>query len=133
VILACSSRHVLGLNSCGAWLFVVWDNSLHRPTKDVDLLGYGRNDKDELLAIFKSIARSPDNGRGEPHIGSDVDSGVVPEIVPDGVTFLSESFTASDIDKDGEYHGVRVRGIALLDTAKIHALASCKVKPAASP
>lgn len=37
----------------GAWLFVVWNNALHRPTKDIDLLGFGSNDQDKLLDIFK--------------------------------------------------------------------------------
>ena len=39
----------------GAWLFVVWNNTLHRPTRDLDLLGYGANDQHSLLAIFKAL------------------------------------------------------------------------------
>lgn len=84
----------------GAWLFVMWNNSLHRPTKDIDFLGFGSNDKQVLLTMFKQIAGSSD-------------------IAPDGIRFLSDGFKASDIDKDGHYHGVRIMGTAMLGTAKL--------------
>lgn len=84
----------------GAWLFVVWSNALHRPTKDIDLLGLGNNDLDELLAIFKFIA-----------------SVAVDE--PDGVFFIIDSFNVTQIKEDDHYQGVRITGLATLDKAKI--------------
>ena len=84
----------------GAWLFVVWSNTLHRPTKDIDLLGFGHNDPDELLTIFKSIV-----------------SLVVDE--PDGVFFVMDSLNAAQIKEDDHYQGVRITGQATLDTAKV--------------
>ena len=84
----------------GAWLFVVWNNVLHRPTKDVDLLAFGSNDQDELLTIFKSIAS-------------------VAIEVPDGLFFVMDSFKAARIKEGEHYQGVRITGQAKLDTAKI--------------
>ncbi|MBL4774264.1 MAG: nucleotidyl transferase AbiEii/AbiGii toxin family protein [Alcanivoracaceae bacterium] len=84
----------------GSWLFVVWDNTLHRPTKDIDLLGVGESDKGELLEIFKKIADlEPDS--------------------PDGLCFDLDAFKAVDIKKDDNYQGVRISGLVTLDSAKI--------------
>ena len=84
----------------GAWLFVVWNNALHRPTKDIDLLAYGNDGQDELLAIFKSIAS----------LSTDE---------PDGVIFAMESFKAVQIKEGDHYQGVRITGQAKLDTANV--------------
>jgi hypothetical protein len=84
----------------GSWLFVVWDKAFHRPTKDIDLLGFGSNDKNELLRKFKTTAKiDPD--------------------CPDGLYFELKSFNAVEIKKEGNYQGVRISGIAILDSAKI--------------
>jgi len=32
----------------GAMLFLIWTGDLHRPTKDIDLLSFGKNDVDVL-------------------------------------------------------------------------------------
>lgn len=84
----------------GSWLFVVWDNALHRPTKDIDLLGVGEDDKDKLLSIFKSIA--------------DIEPSIT-----DGLKFAVDAFKAIEIKKEGNYQGIRISGLVLLDTAKI--------------
>ena len=52
---------------------MIWNNALHRPTKDADLLGFGNNDEDELLQVFKSVAQ-------------------VAIAVPDGLNFKLDSF-----------------------------------------
>ena len=39
----------------GSMLFLVWTGDLHRPTKDIDLLGFGQNDAGILQANFKTI------------------------------------------------------------------------------
>lgn len=39
----------------GAFLFTVWFEVSHRPTKDLDLLGYGANDIAELEKTFISL------------------------------------------------------------------------------
>lgn len=84
----------------GAWLFVLWNNALHRPTRDVDLLGYGDNSEEQLLAIFQKIASMA----VEP---------------ADGLVFNLEGFSAEQIKKDGDYQGVRINGQAMLDSAII--------------
>ena len=44
-------------------LFSVWTGDLHRPTKDIDLLGFGSNDIDVLVNDFKIIcATEADDG-----------------------------------------------------------------------
>ncbi len=41
----------------GAMLFVVWDEKTHRPTRDVDLMGFGPSEKmDSMYALH-----SPEN------------------------------------------------------------------------
>lgn len=84
----------------GAWLFVLWNNSLHRPTRDVDLLGFGDNDQARLLDVFIAIASL--------------------EVQPDdGLIFDLKSFSAVQIKKDGDYQGVRIDGKVKLDSAII--------------
>lgn len=41
----------------GAMLFRVWTGSLHRPTQDVDLLGYGDPEPDRIAESFAAILR----------------------------------------------------------------------------
>lgn len=84
----------------GSWLFVVWHDSLHRPTRDVDLLGFGSNDVGELLNVFLQVAKVK------------VDK-------PDGLTFDSSHFKSMEIKKEGDYQGVRISGKAKLGNAII--------------
>lgn len=84
----------------GAWLFVVWNNILHRPTRDLDLLGYGANDQQSLLTLFKAV------------VTIDVEQ-------EDGLVFDASSFSAEPIKKDGDYQGMRIQGKAILDSAII--------------
>jgi hypothetical protein len=37
----------------GAMLFAIWDDKTHRPTRDLDLLGFGSAGKEELVRIFR--------------------------------------------------------------------------------
>lgn len=39
----------------GAMLFVVWETLPNRPTRDVNFLGFGFNDVDQLVKVFKEI------------------------------------------------------------------------------
>lgn len=40
----------------GALLFALWYDAPHRPTRDADLLGFGPDDEDDLIATFREIA-----------------------------------------------------------------------------
>jgi len=82
----------------GAMLFLIWTGDLHRPTKDIDLLGFGKNDVDVLENDFKVICA----------VEAD-----------DGLVFDINSISGAQIKEDALYQGVRIVGYALLDKAKI--------------
>jgi hypothetical protein len=48
----------------GALLFVTWLRDPFRPTRDLDLLGYGSNNPEALAHTFRTICRTnvPDDG-----------------------------------------------------------------------
>ncbi len=71
----------------GAMLFTLWYDMPHRPTRDVDLLGFGSSDLASITQTFKEIAS------------------VAAE---DGMRFDPESVVAEEIRKEAGYAGVRV-------------------------
>lgn len=93
------SEHVSGFVLKGATLFAVWTETPHRPTKDLDLLGFGSPDPDRLVAVFEEIV--------------DV------EVVADGIVFDGESIAAIEIRGNREYDGIRLTMEAKLGTARI--------------
>lgn len=82
----------------GGLLFWVWNKGFHRPTQDMDLLGFGNDDvatlKDKFLAILQIE-------------------------INDGLIFLPEKLQAQEIKEDAKYQGVRVTGRASLVKADI--------------
>jgi hypothetical protein len=82
----------------GALLFNLWYDMPHRPTKDIDLLGFGDNDLAYIKQTFSKICRTS---------------------ADDGISFLSESVTVDTIKKDGGYTGARVELFGELAKAKI--------------
>jgi len=83
----------------GAMLFLIWHEDTYRPTKDLDFLGTGIIDENELLKIFKDI--------------------FAVEVPDDGIKFDPDHINIEEI-RDGEiYHGYRINVRALLGTAKI--------------
>jgi len=72
----------------GALLFSLWYDQPHRPTRDADLLGFGADDADTLIATFRDI------------VVIDLD---------DGITFEPASVRADTIREDNRYGGMRVR------------------------
>ncbi len=83
----------------GAMLFRVWSPTLHRPTKDLDLLGTGAPDIGRLQAIFRELCEVP------------VDA--------DGVVFDPKTVQAARIREDAEYEGVRVNMTAHIGSARL--------------
>jgi hypothetical protein len=83
----------------GAMLFVVWDEKTHRPTRDLDLLGFGPSEKEDLREVFQDLATTP--------------------VVDDGLVFDPESVRAEEIREDNAYGGVRVRLMAKLGSAEL--------------
>ncbi|MBP8229355.1 MAG: nucleotidyl transferase AbiEii/AbiGii toxin family protein [Xylophilus sp.] len=82
----------------GALLFSLWYDQPHRPTRDVDLLGFGLDDIDTAVAAFSDICSIE---------------------VEDGIVFDPASVKGSVIRKDAGYGGVRIDLQAKLDGARI--------------
>jgi predicted nucleotidyltransferase component of viral defense system len=70
----------------GAYAFLVWQNDLHRPTKDLDLLGYG--DPAQLEEIFRTVCQV--------------------DVPDDGVSFDPDSVEVEAIRDQETYDGLRV-------------------------
>jgi hypothetical protein len=64
-------------------LFITWLNDPFRPTRDLDLLGFGANDSESIAETFKSICQT--------------------EVPDDGVVFSIDALTASPIREDVEW------------------------------
>ena len=83
----------------GALLFVYWMGALHRPTRDMDLLGYGDSTITSIEAVFRDLAAL--------------------SVEPDGLVFEPESVNGEGIKNEEEYEGVRVHMIALLEKTRV--------------
>jgi len=83
----------------GATLFAVWTGKPHRPTQDLDLLGFGAPATDRLEAVFREICLA--------------------DVEPDGLEFDHESVSVQPIREDNIYDGLRVRLLATLGSARI--------------
>lgn len=81
----------------GALLFALWYDDPHRPTRDADLLGFGAEDADTLIATFREIAA--------------LDLG-------DGIVFDADSVRADPIREDNSYGGTRIHLVARLGSAR---------------
>lgn len=84
----------------GASLFALWFAHPHRPTRDIDLLGFGSSEISEVETIFQNICTS--------ETPSD-----------DGLLFKAESVKATEIKEGQEYGGVRINLAAFLGKARI--------------
>ena len=82
----------------GAMLFTLWYDMPHRPTRDVDLLGFGPSDLASINKIFKDIASV---------------------VVDDGISFEPESVSAQEIRQEAGYAGARVLISAELAGAQV--------------
>ncbi len=83
----------------GATLFHVWNKKMHRPTRDLDLLGFGPNDVESISESILAIMRVQ-----------------VPE---DGLSFDEASLVAEPIRNDMVYGGVRAKFRAKLGNVRI--------------
>jgi hypothetical protein len=90
-----SSRFVLK----GAALFGIWFAQIHRPTRDLDLLGFGDSSAEALTTVFREMCAV--------------------KVAPDGLVFDADSIRVAEIREGQEYVGQRVRLLALLANARI--------------
>ena len=81
----------------GAMLFALWYDMPHRPTRDIDLLGFGPGELFVLERVFREITQ---------------------QLVDDGLRF-SETVQSEEIRKEANYAGARVTLVATLEKARI--------------
>lgn len=84
----------------GATLFTLWEGHLHRPTRDLDLLGAGSSKVEDVVAVCKAICS-------------------LQVEVEDGIVFDLASVHGMRIREDADYEGVRVQLRAELAGARI--------------
>jgi predicted nucleotidyltransferase component of viral defense system len=82
----------------GAMLFLVWTGEVYRPTRDLDLLGRGRNEIEVMERVFREIC------------GVEVDD--------DGLRFVDVP-RGERIREEEDYEGVRLTMTAALGEARI--------------
>lgn len=92
------SKHAPSFLLKGALLFSLWYDLPHRPTRDVDLLGFGKDDIETAMATFREICQIA---------------------VEDGIAFDPASIKGSATRKEAGYGGVRIDLLAKLDGARI--------------
>jgi predicted nucleotidyltransferase component of viral defense system len=82
----------------GAMLMTTWFDDPHRPTRDVDLLGYGDPAPESMLATFRDICSIA---------------------LDDGITLNVEGLRVELIREELDYGGLRLRTTAQLSGARI--------------
>jgi hypothetical protein len=81
----------------GAMLFDLWFDVPSRPTRDLDLLGFGPAEEQALIAVFADLCALE---------------------VDDGVCFDARSIRAEAIRKEANYPGIRVTLLGKIDGAQ---------------
>jgi predicted nucleotidyltransferase component of viral defense system len=82
----------------GALLLTTWFDDPHRPTRDLDLLGFGDSSSDVMIAVWREI------------FSIEFD---------DGIKFDGNSLRADPIREELEYGGLRLRTTATMAGARI--------------
>jgi predicted nucleotidyltransferase component of viral defense system len=83
----------------GARLFALWSDKTFRPTRDLDLLGFGDSSPEALRGVIQHICQV--------------------SVHPDGLSFDPTTVAVEDIRAEQEYDGQRVKLVAFLDKARI--------------
>lgn len=96
----------------GAMLMASWFDDPLRPTRDLDLLGFGTNTGDAIVAAFRDICAVK---------------------LDDGVAFDIEALTVEAIREEQEYGGLRLKTYAALDGARVRVLVDIGFGDAVEP
>lgn len=83
----------------GAMLFQVWGGDVHRPTRDLDLLSFGKPD----ITFYEMVLKDTCS-----YTATD-----------DGLIFQTDTIKLDRIKEDDEYHGLRAHILVLLGTTRI--------------
>jgi len=93
------SRYVTKFVLKGALMLAVWHAPIQRPTKDIDMLGKVDNQVDSVVNAIHEIC--------------------LQKVEPDGLMFQVDGIEGTVITEDAEYHGIRVRFMALLEKTEV--------------
>ena len=83
----------------GAMVFLLWYEDTYRPTKDLDVLGIGVINEENIVNIFRDICLA--------------------EVPEDGIIFDPDSIVTEEIREGEIYHGYRVKMQAFIDKTEI--------------
>lgn len=83
----------------GAMVFCLWQEKLHRVTRDLDFLGSGNSDAEYFREFFRDLCRL--------------------EVEDDGIRLVEESVVVRQMREDEEYQGVRVQLVSRLGAARV--------------
>jgi len=83
----------------GSMLFHVWNHKMHRPTRDLDLLGSGLADQESIRRTMLDVLRA--------------------DVADDGLLFDETSLVVEPIREDMTYGGLRTRFRAKLGNVRI--------------
>ena len=83
----------------GAYLFRIWTAADVRPTRDLDILGYGEMTLEDAESIIKDLCAFEFSG--------------------DGIRFREETVKSSFIRRESDYGGIRVKLIAQIAKARL--------------
>ena len=83
----------------GALAFRLWQEKLHRATRDLDFLGSGDSNAARFQKFFQTLCAL--------------------DVEEDGLRFVAESVVVRQMREDEEYQGVRVQLVARLGPARI--------------
>ena len=83
----------------GGALFYCWTEKLHRPTRDIDLLGTGDPSPERFQKIFAKVISAE---------------------YEDGLVFDKDSLVVDKMKDDQQYSGLRVSLMAYLENARIN-------------
>lgn len=96
----------------GAMLMTSWIDDPFRPTRDIDLLGFGNPEADAMLALFGEICRIE---------------------IDDGVQFDAEALSITANRDDLAYGGLRLQTYARIDGAKVRIIIDIGFGDAVAP
>jgi len=97
----------------GATLFMVWEEEPHRPTRDIDLLGFGEDSAERLRGVFTDVCRQG--------------------VEDDGVVFDSGSIGITDIREGQTYQGKRLTIRGRIGTARLQVQVDVELPAALTP
>lgn len=94
-----ASEHANSFVLKGATMFLVWHGSMHRPTSDIDLLGFVDPDEDSLAKVFRAICSQA--------------------VDDDGLQYNPDSVRVEKIRDENAYGGLRCFIEVSLGSAKL--------------